>query len=178
MSRTNPYKKKRRQAKNTLLIFGEGLGEEMFLRHLRKIYSYNSNTAVTIKRGRGGTADGIVIDASKVHGDFYRKIVVLDNDKPRIEMVRARQEAKNRGIELIENTPCLEFILLTILEDDKKSGGKNSKWCKDQFESKYLDKKKRGEPEEYVKLFPKKILDKRRTKVSELEKLISVVECS
>jgi hypothetical protein len=176
MSRTNPYKKKRRQAKNTLLVFGEGLGEEMFLKYLRKIYSYNSNTAITIKKGRGGTADRIVIDANKVHGGFDRKIVVLDNDKPKAEMAKARQEARNKGIELIENTPCLEFVLLMILEDDKVSSGKNTKWCKNQFESKCIDKKKRGEPEEYMKLFPKKLLDKKRIKISELEKLISIVE--
>ena len=34
MSRTNPYKKKRRHANKTLLIFGEGMNEEVFLKHL------------------------------------------------------------------------------------------------------------------------------------------------
>jgi len=40
-----------------------------------------------------------------VPGAFDRKIVVLDNDKTKMEMVKAKQEAKNRSIELIENTP-------------------------------------------------------------------------
>lgn len=174
MSRTNPYKKKRRSTKKTLLMYGEGLGEEIFLKHLRGLYSFNSNVAVNIKRGKGGTADGVVIDASKMPGSFDRKIVVLDNDKPKTEMTRARQEAKTRGIELIENTPCLESVLISIL--DKKLNETRSSVCKDTFESKYLDKKKRSELGEYTKLLPKKLLDTKRLKVPELNKLISIME--
>ncbi|MBU1130616.1 hypothetical protein KJ840_00595 [Patescibacteria group bacterium] len=174
MSRTNPYKKKRRQASKTLLVFGEGFSEEMFLKHLKSLYSYKSNVAITVKKGKGGDAQSIVIDADRTPGAFDRKIVILDNDKTKTEMTLARQEAKNRCIELVENTPCLEFLLISIL--DKKPSGKNSNWCKGEFESKYLDKKKRGEPSEYVKLFPKKLLDAQRIKISELNKLVLIME--
>lgn len=174
MSRTNPYKKKRRQASKTLMIFGEGFGEEMFLKHLKGLYSYKSNVAITIKKGKDGDAQNIVIDADRTPGAYDRKIVILDNDKSTTEMAKARQEAKNRNIELIENTPCLEHLLISIL--DKKPNNKNSDWCKKEFESKYIDKKKRGEPNEYIKLFPKKLLDIQRSKISELNKLISVME--
>jgi hypothetical protein len=174
MSRTNPYKKKKRQANKTLLVFGEGFGEEMFLKHLKSLYSYKSNVAITIKKGKGGDAKNIVIDAAKIPGAFDRKIVILDNDKTKTEMAKARQEAKNRGIELIENTPCLEHLLVSIL--DEKPSGKNSNWCKGEFESKYIDKKKRGEPSEYIKLFPKKLLDDKRSEISGLNKLILIME--
>jgi len=174
MSRTNPYKKKKRQASKTLLVFGEGFNEEMFLKHLKSLYSYKSNVAITIKKGKGGDAKNIVIDADKTPGAFDRKIVILDNDKTKTEMTKARQEAKNRNIELIENTPCLEYLLVSIL--DKKTSGKNSDWCKGEFESKYLSKKKRREPNEYIKLFPKKLLDIKRLKILELDKLILIME--
>lgn len=174
MSRTNPYKKKRRQASKTLLVFGEGFGEEMFLKHLKSLYSYKSNVAITVKKGKGGDAQNIVIDAHKIFGAYDRRIVVLDNDKSKIEMTKARQEAKNKGIELIENTPCLEYLFVSIL--DKKPNDKNSSWCKGEFESKYLDKKKRGESNKYIELFPKKLLDDQRLKISELDKLISIME--
>jgi len=174
MSRTNPYKKKRCQANKTLLVFGEGLGEGMFLKHLKSLYSYKSGVAITVKGGRGGSAHNIVIDADKVPGAFGRKIVVLDNDKTKAEMTNSRQEAENRSIELIENTPCLESLLLTIL--DKKPAGKSSDWCKSEFEAKYLERKKRGEPDEYEKLFPKKLLETKRSDISELNKLILVME--
>jgi hypothetical protein len=174
MSRTNPYKKKRRQASKTLLVFGEGFGEEIFLKHLKSLYSYKSNVAITVKKGKGGDAQNIVIDADRIPGAFDRKIVVLDNDKTKTEMTKARQEAKNRGIELVENTPCLESLLITIL--DKKPSGKNSAGCKGEFESKYIDKKKRGESSEYIKLFPKKLLDAKRSEILELNKLILIME--
>jgi hypothetical protein len=174
MSRTNPFKKKRRQASKTLLVFGEGFGEEMFLKYLKSLYSYKSNVAITVKKGKGGDAQNIVIDADRTPGAFDRKIVILDNDKAKAEMAKARQEAKNRGIELIENTPCLESLLVSIL--DKKPASKNSAWCKGEFESKYIEKKKRGESSEYIKLFPKKLLDGQRPKIHELDKLISIME--
>lgn len=174
MSRTNPYKKKKRQASKTLLVFGEGFNEEMFLKHLRALYSYESNVAITVKKGKGGDAQNIIIDADKILGSYDRKIVVLDNDKSKVEMLKARKEAQDRNIELIENTPCLESLLLSILE--KKPSGKTSAWCKSEFEEKYLDQKKRGEPNEYIKLFPKKLLEARRLKIIELNKLILIME--
>ena len=174
MSRTNPYKKKRRRVKKTLLIFGEGSREEIFLKHLKKLYSYNRGVEIKIKKGKGGDAPGIVINADKVLGDFDRRIVVLDNDKSKAEMAKAREESKNRKIELLENTPCLEFLFLSIV--NKKPNGKNSSWCKSEFESKYLSSKKRGEPSEYDKLFPQKLLDSKRMEVDELNKLILIMK--
>ena len=176
MSRTNPYKKKRRAASQTLLMYGEGLGEEMFLRYLKGLYARDSGVAVTIRNGKGGNAVNIVIDASNAPGGFDKRVVVLDNDKGDSEMQQARQEATNRGIELIENTPCLEAVLLAVLNDGKNYSDKQSAWCKQQFQSDYLDKKKRTELNEYGKIFPKILLDKQRAKVRELGMLISTME--
>lgn len=173
MSRSNPYKKKRRYASKTLLVFGEGLDEEVFLKHLRKIYSQNKGVVITIRKGKGGDAESIVVDADKILGSFDRKIVIIDNDKPQNEMNSARNEAKKRNIELLENTPCLEALLLCILGE--KVGGRNSQYCKKQFELKYLNKDKRSEQNEYDKLFPQKLLDHMKSKISELENLISIM---
>lgn len=173
MSRSNPLKKKKRQANKTLLVLGEGLGEEMFLKHLKSLY-YVVGVAITIRKGKGGTPNDVVTSAYKTPGAFDRKIVIIDNDKSRTEMQKARTEAKRRGIELFENTPCLEGLLLIVL--DKKIEGHNSEWCKNKFESEYIDKKKRVEPVEYIKLFPKKLLDDKRNKIKELSNLISIME--
>lgn len=175
MSRSNPYKKKKRQAKRTLLIFGEGLDEETFLKYLRGIYSQNANISITIRKGKGGSAEEIVICAHKEPGAFDRRIVVFDCDKSKKEMEKARQEAKTRGIELIENEPCLEFLLLTIL-DKAKEPNKDSKWFKKEFENKCMSEQKRSQLAEYSKLFPKKLLDGKKSKISNLKRLISVME--
>lgn len=174
MSRTNPQKKKRRQAKRTLLVLGEGLGEKVFLDHLKALYSYDNNIDIKIIRGKGGSADRIVADTDKIPGDYDRKVVVLDNDKAEAEMKKARQDAKKKGIELIENTPCLEHMFLLIL--DKKANGKNSTWCKNEFESNYIREEKRGDKNECQKLFPKELLEEQRLKIPELDRLISLME--
>lgn len=176
MSRTNPYKKKRRSASRTLLMYGEGLCEEMFLKHLRSIYSRDSGVAVTIRNGKGGNALNIIINAVNEPGDFDRRIVVLDNDKDEQEMNKARIEAKQKGIEVLENSPCLEATLLAILQPNQTFSNKTSSWCKNEFQSNYMEKKKRTEINEYLKVFSKTTLDSQRINNSELNKLISLME--
>ena len=175
MSRSNPFKKKRRAASKTLLVYGEGLGEEMFLKHLKRLYAYGSNTAVTIRNGRGGDAASIVINADNEPGGFNKKVVVLDNDKRPEEMNRARQEAQTRGIELFENNPCLEAMLLVVLNGGQSYKTKGSGWCKNQFQSQHIGKKKRSDTREYERVFPKSLLDAKRSQVAELDTLISLI---
>lgn len=174
MSRTNPYKKKRRSANKTLFVLGEGFSDGIFLRHLKKLYSFNSGYAITIKNGKGGDAKSIVTEAIRTPGAFDKRIVVLDNDKPESEMEEARITARKKKIELIENTPCLEALLLSII--DKKPVNKDTGWCKKEFESKYLSKNKRSEPKEYDKLFQKDLLDSKRSLILELDRLILAME--
>jgi len=176
MSRTNPFKKPRRAATQTLLMYGEGLGEEVFLKYLRSLYARDSGVALTIRNGKGGNAIDIIVDASNAPGGFDRRVVVLDNDKDRVEMDHARQEAKTRKVEIVENTPCLEALLLAILNDGKNYSVKSSSECKKEFESNYLDKKKRTDIGEYAKYFPKSLLDSKRSNIPELKKLISIME--
>lgn len=175
MSRTNPYKKKRRAADKTLLMYGEGLAEEMFLKHLRSLYSRDSGVSVVVRNGRGGNAVDIVLNASKEPGDFDRRIVVLDNDKGSSEMNEARIEAGRRNIEIIENTPCLEALLLSILENSSSTAIRASDWYKKEFESKYLDKKKRTDSREYETLLPKDLLEKRRSKLPALNAILTLM---
>lgn len=176
MSRTNPYKKKRRSANRTLLMYGEGLGEEMFLKYLRRLYSYDSGVAVTIRNGKGGNAISIIINAVNEPGAFDRRIVILDNDKSEQEMNYARTEALQKGVELLENSPCLEATLLVILRPNLSFSNKTSAWCKNEFESNYIDKKKRTEIGEYGKIFSKNILDTQRVNVPELDAIISLMQ--
>jgi hypothetical protein len=138
------------------------------------LYCYDTNVAVTIKKGRGGDAKNIVLDAYKVPGEFNRKVVILDNDKPKNETKKARQLARDKEIELLENTPCLEHLLLLIL--DSKEISANSKRCKKIFEEKYIEKTQRKEMYEYDKYFSKKLLDKKRENIKVLDDIIKIME--
>ncbi len=173
MSRTNPLKKKKRKAKKTLLIFGEGFDEEIFLKYLRNIYSYNCNVAISIKKGKGGNPRNIVIDADKIPGAYDKKLVILDDDKGKKEIMAARQESVNRQISLIENKPCLEYLLLSILDDTTENKAEN---YKRQFESQYISKNNRGDLKEYAKLFPRRLLELKRKSISELNDIINIME--
>ncbi len=141
MSRSDPDKKKRRSASVILLMYGEGLCEEVFLKHLRGIYSYSTGVAIKIEAGRGGSALDIVNDAMHMPGDFDRRVVVLDADKDAKEMASARIMAKSNNIILIENVPCLEATLLAVLMGDKIPKGKTSAWYKKRVRVKIYRKK-------------------------------------
>ena len=171
----SPTKKKRRCASTTLLMYGEGLCEEIFLKHLKFIYYRSQGVAIRVEGGRGGSAPDIVNDAVKMVGDFDRRVVILDNDKPTKEMAAARAIAAQCGIMLIENSPCLEATLLSVLVGDKLPKGKSSEWYKREFESKYIDKRKRADSDEYKKVFDKNLLDIHRPRVKEIDILIDLM---
>lgn len=169
-------KKQIRKAKRTILFYVEGSSEEVFLKHLRRTYARNSGMAVTIRNGQGGSADGIVQRASCYPGGFDRRVVVLDNDKPKNEMAKARKSAKDCGIILIENSPCLEAFLLQVLNGGKVLKKRNSPEYKREFERKHICKKKRCDVSEYEKIFPKTVLDSARKKVGELDEIVGFME--
>jgi hypothetical protein len=177
MSRTNPNKKAKRKAKKTILFYGEGSTEEVFLKHLRKNYSRNSGVAVTIKNGQGGTADRIIKRAISCNpAGFDKKIAWLDNDKSKKEMEKARKLAMDFEILLIENQPCLEAFLLGILNNGKVQQNQSSVFYKKLFEKEYICKKKRCNSEEYDKIFSKKVFNSARKKVKELDLIIRIME--
>src|SRR6056297_3578175 len=161
MSRSNPYKRKKRYAKKTLLMYGEGLHEEIFLKYLRGLYSYKSGIRTKVRNGKGGSADSVVISAIREPGYFNKKVVILDKDRTRKEMQRSQALANKNNIELLINNPCFDALLLSILEKNTVFKSKKSEWCKKKFESEYLNKNKRIDKSEYCKIFPKSLLNKR-----------------
>lgn len=175
MSHSNLFKRKRRSVNKTVLFFTEGLDESNFLKYLKSLYT-NRKIAVTIKKGKGGSADGIVIEAINIIGAFGKRSVVLDNDKSKREMQAAQEQAEANNIILILHTPCLEANLLKILQSEKDYSSKTSKWCKKEFETKYIDGKDRGEMSAYNRHFPKQLLDKCRKNIPELDLIIKLIE--
>jgi hypothetical protein len=159
-----------------MLIYCEGQAEAVFLKYLRSLYSFNVGVNIIIKKGKGGTAHGIINGAINYMGDFDLRVAVIDNDKSKKEMDEARKKAKDRSIKLIENTPCLESLLLVILGDGNNMAIKSSARCKSEFEKRYIERQQRGELLVYKKVFPKSLLNRARKTVVELDKIISLME--
>jgi hypothetical protein len=169
-------RKQIRKAKHTILFYVEGSSEEVFLKHLRRVYARNSGVAVTIRNGQGGSADGITRRAGCYPGGFDKRVAVLDNDKPKNEMAKARELAKAGGVDVIENSPCLEALLLRVLNGGKILEDGDSKYYKKEFEKKHICESKRCDIDEYAKIFPKNILDGSRKKVKELGEIVGLME--
>ena len=176
MARSNPTKRNQREAKHTTLLYGEGYSEKIFLEYLRGIYARSSSVRVTIKCGSGGSPEMIVSKAMRDAGRFDRRIVVMDGDSGAGEMRRVRELAESNGIRIIENTPCLEGVLLSILESGKSYSSMSSGDCKEEFESRYIRRQERRDKRKYEQYFPKALLDEERSRVEELDALISVFE--
>ena len=174
MSRSDPFKKKRRSAKETFLLCGEGDREVFFLRHIRKLYSSENDVAVKIINANGGSVPNMVNYASRLLGEYSRRILVCDSDKPVKEMTKAREIAINQEIVLVANSPCVESLFLSIL--GKNCDNLTSNQCKRKFESEILMNRRSDSVVEYEKIFTKTLLNTKRHQIENLDKIIQIVE--
>lgn len=67
------FQKKNRGVKKTILMYGEGLTEKVFLKYLKWLYIDNSKMAVKIKSGRGGSPKSLVMGRFKRIRLFRKK---------------------------------------------------------------------------------------------------------
>jgi hypothetical protein len=111
-----PSKQVRKQRK-TLLAMGEGKAEAAFLAHLRKLYCTNGKGVnVTIRNANGkgpGNVIATAIGALRITS-YDKKLCLLDTDLD--WTIENKKDAKRKKIELIGSTPCLEGLLLLILQ--------------------------------------------------------------
>jgi hypothetical protein len=125
-------KRKVPPTKRTCLVFGEGRGEEKFLKHLRNLYGPNweSNYSITISYGFGGSPCDIIKSALDrcIGKQFDKLAVVLDSDafadkNFADEKLAAINKLRKAHIahysiphEIVPhlNSPCLEAVLLRI----------------------------------------------------------------
>lgn len=168
-----------RIVRDTALIFGEGRDDRIFLAYLVHIYASGHNSTrpkITVRKGRGGSADGVIEDARKVPGSFSRKLVKLDQDRPQDEIDEAVRIARRHKIQIAFSVPCLEGTFLNILEPNDDHSGESSETCKRSFESRYISHSNRGKMAEYTRVFPKAILDEARRRIPVLDEIITYIE--
>lgn len=173
MSRTNPFVRKPRKANRTVLAIGEGKTEGAFLRFLKKRYcKIDNGIAVKIIDARGGDPRCVIDYAIKQtqNAEYDCVFVLLDADRPCPDT--HKKKARKKNIELIWCRPCIESLLLQILEPGFDGSTKTAVNCKQLFETKYLDKKAKLEPENYEALFGLELLERRRSEISELNNII------
>lgn len=160
--------KKIRLQRRTLLIVGEGDCEVAFLQYLRSIYCcHSAGVNVTIRNAQGGGPDSVINHVVRQLrlGNYDHQIALLDTDivwSPRLLKI-----ARQNKIEMIGSTPCLEGLLLSILNKPLPT---KSSVCKKNLQS--FCKADMTEWRHYESHFPKEVFQKARQILTELDQLL------
>jgi len=161
--------KKVRQAQTTVLIVGEGDSDVAFIKHLCRLYNVRGcGVAVTVHNAHGYGPENVIEVTARNRMAFDRRVALLDTDLEWSFTVRNR--AKSEHIEMLPSEPCLEGLLLLIME---KSVPDRSDQCKKVFKEDDLKSLIW-----YEKHLSQQMLNQRREKVSTLARLIELVSCS
>lgn len=118
---------KKRQARRTLLIVGEGYCEVAFLTHIRQFPGVRGlGVQITIKNAHGKGAAHVVETAARLMANFGfdQVAVLLDTDTDWNDDVARRADGK--GIQVLASEPCFEAVMLRVL-GEKPKGQKNLK---------------------------------------------------
>lgn len=164
--------KKKHQVRKTLLVVGEGDGEEAFLRHLRELYcTSGQGVSVTIRNAHGKGPEHVVDHAIRINTiySYDRCACLLDTDIQWTGSLIKR--AKQHKLEMIGSQPCLEGLLLTILGETVPTYSSD---CK-----KFVEKLLRmdlTESKNYSKHFPKNVVESARLQLPTLNSLLNLFE--
>ncbi|HCG6969613.1 hypothetical protein P3635_01680 [Vibrio parahaemolyticus] len=162
-----------RQQKRVIQFVGEGQTERAFLRHIRSIYgSASPDVKASTANGKGpSNVLGVAIGKYRNSAANVEVAALLDKDlKWPATKVR---EAKQLGIKLIGVDPCVEGMMLDIL-DLKRPNPCTNDSCKKKMHP--LINNAPTVKESYQERFTKAVLDAARDKVDELDEIIKIYE--
>lgn len=166
-----------RRVSRTALIYCEGAEDLAFVRHLVALYgeSRGLKKKFRVRQNGGGSADSIVLGATKSNGAFDLRLVVLDSDRADVNPVEreaAEVTARQHSIGLIWNTPCLESMLLGVLENNDHSNTANGKSV---FERKYMKPEDRTDSRSYSAILTLEQYENARARIPSLDLLIRFI---
>ena len=167
--------KKKRFILRTILAVGEGETEQAFLKFLKQIYVLRGR-GVSVKTPlgkQGGELSGSVSKAERIkeNGDYECVFLLRDLD------TREFSSGENiRGILLLGSTPCIEGLFLDVLVPHKRKESWTAAQCKREFESGYLDEKKKLDSRNYFSVFSKEKIEVARRGIPVLNDILNILE--
>ena len=183
MERSQGYRRFRvrrvKRTKKTRYAKSEGPHDYAFCKMLQGYYEPRGQLHVNVQKGHGGSQVDLVKEAIRETEELSEdtgKFLVMDKDRDENEMNEAEDLATQNDFGILRETPCLEGMLIRVLEPKKRINGWTSKQLKDYFEENYIPRDKRTRPEAYKRLFSKEKLDEARLRVKELDDLIKLFE--
>ncbi|BEO46573.1 RloB domain-containing protein [Serratia marcescens] len=161
-------RKQVRKTKPTLLLVGEGFCEKAFLAHLKGMYSLG-HIRISICTAKGKGPDHVIKHAlsCKQCDGYDRVAVLLDTDLPWPK--ETVKKATSKGLLLVGSDPCLEGLLLDILQLAKEA---TNNGCKNK-----LHPLLSGSPtdrDSYVERFTKQVLDEAAERMPGLKNLLEI----
>ena len=162
----------RRAVLRTVLIVGEGACEVAFLNHLKTLF-VKRGCGVTVKiSNANGKGSAHVVDFAlkqSQNRDYDDVAALLDTDDVWTDALK--KHAKKNKIKLVPSEPCVEGLLLEILDEFKMD---SSQHLKEKMHPKLSGKK--TEATSYATLFTVELLEERKTKVASLNTLIQLMQ--
>ncbi len=168
----------------SILLFGEGKTEALFLSHLRNLYGVPS-TAIKVEHGRGGSVRTVVQGAINIArlADYSGVWILLDSDRD--DEPVPESWCKEHRLFIKQSSPCIEALFLEILGDAKlsklRNGERASDRCKSHFHGTYLHTDQNGQVTGrlrncFMKKFPRELLDEARSRIPMLNEIINAIE--
>ena len=154
-----------------MLVVCEGYAEEYFLKHLRSLFmNRQGHMTLQVKNARGKGGRHVLDVALKPHvrRGFDTVAILVDTDTNWNEI--QKRDARDGKILIIDSTPCFEALLLAIVG---KSPPGSTAACKAAF--KMLFGFEAHDPRLYGSNFSREVLQRARTRVSELRRLLELI---
>lgn len=176
MARSNPKKRKPREAKKTALIVCEGKTEYAFMRYLKMCYcGRGCGIQIKIEVRAEGSPQAIIKAAKKLLVGRAYNICLISMDTD-IKWPSDRPKSSHRTkILYFGSSPCFEGFLLELISPRKFTTWTSDR-CKKHFHRHYLFEDEKYVPDNYSRILPKKLLDKKRSGDQRLDNLIELFE--
>lgn len=164
----------------SILLFGEGKTEAVFLNHLKSLYAQSGGARILVDAGQGGGPRQVAERMIRKHlalATFDRSLLLLDADVPSHDIPATW--LRKHHIRVVASAPmCLEGMFLTLLDDPPPPRDRHqSRNWKRRFRSNHLDTDRDSEALDRLKrrcpeLFPRDLLDSRKSGNPALRELI------
>jgi len=135
--------------------------------------------AVKVECGSGGSPRSVVEKAVRLKGSraYDKCFVLVDSDLPfEPDGELKRRMNKKPRIEMLKATPCIEGLLLAIVNPEFSQQATTSSEGKRIFESNHLPEDKKTDKCSYERIFSKQMIEERRAVVPELDSILRAME--
>lgn len=171
MSRSNPWKQKPRHTRHTTLIVVEGDTELALVKYLKGLCGRNCGTRVTPENAHGGSGDVALKLAIKLSKPYDACACLYDTDRaPKLK--KHILKAKQLGIQEIKSTPCIEALLLEILEEKVPATTDDCKRAMQRI----VGSDNLTDVSTFEKHFPQDLIERQRANVSQLDALLNLIK--